>query len=384
MSLQDAFVAGVGFHPFGRFPDKTLKEISGHAALAALSDAALDPDGIDAVFCSNAYAGLLNGQESVRGETWMRTLGIGGIPIINVENACAGGGTAVYLATMAVRSGQFRRVLVVGAEKMYSGDTARAIAALATSSDIEFTQGIGMQFAAVDAIRVKKVMSEENIGEDALNWIASKSHANGALNPIAQFQKPMTPEEVGTSRMIADPVRLYMCSAISDGAAACVIAADGGTRKVRIAGSALASSPVRARQGKRSTAMRAAEACYAQAAVGPDAIDFAEVHDAVAPIELIYYRDLGFCPPGGVARFVAEERPALRGSMPFNPSGGINSRGHPVGATGVAQICELTLQISGDAGDRQLDRARRGIALNAGGWMGEDPAVNAIHILEAV
>ena len=384
MSLQDAFVTGVGFHPFGRFPDKTLKEIASQAALAALNDAGLDPDGVDAVFCSNAYAGLLNGQESVRGETWVRTLGIGGIPIINVENACAGGGTAVYLATMAVRSGQFSRVLVVGAEKMYSGDTAHAIAALATSSDIEFTQGIGMQFAAVDAIRVKKVMAEENIGEDALNWITSKSHNNGALNPNAHFQKPMTPEEVQASRMIADPVRLYMCSAISDGAAACVISSDRGNRKVRIAGSALASSPVRARQGNRSTAMRAAEACYRQAGVGPEAIDFAEVHDAVAPIELIYYRDLGFCAPGEVARFVAEERSALGGSMPFNPSGGINSRGHPVGATGIAQICELTLQLSGDAGKRQLDRARRGLALNAGGWMGEDPAVNAVHILEVV
>jgi acetyl-CoA acetyltransferase len=384
MAFHDAFVIGVGFHPFGRFPDKTLKEIAGHAALAALNDAGLDPAGVDAVFCSNAYAGLLNGQESVRGETWMRAIGIGGIPIINIENACAGGGTAVYLATMAVRSGHYRRVLVVGAEKMYSGDTARAIAALATSSDIEFTQGIGMQFAAVDAIRVKKVMAEEGVGEDALNWITSKSHNNGALNPIAQFQMPMTPQEVQASRMIADPVRLYMCSAISDGAAACVIAADQGKRNVRIAGSALASSPVRARQGNRSTAMRAAEACYAQAGVRPAAIDFAEVHDAVSPIELVYYRDLGFCAPGEVARFVEEERPALRGSMPFNPSGGINSRGHPVGATGVAQICELTLQISGDADQRQLDRARRGLALNAGGWMGEDPAVNAVHILEAV
>jgi acetyl-CoA acetyltransferase len=226
-------------------------------------------------------------------------------------------------------------------------------------------------------------MAEENVGENALNWITSKSHYNGSLNPIAQFRKPMTAEEVRGSRMIADPLRLYMCSAISDGAAACIVSAEPGRRKVRIAGSALASSPIRVRQGDLSTGKRASAASYRQAGVGPKDIDFAEVHDAVSPIELIYYRDLGFCAPGDVARFVAEEKPALHGTVPFNPSGGINARGHPVGATGVAQICELVLQISGDAGQRQLRKARRGLALNAGGWMGEDPAVNAVHILEA-
>lgn len=381
--MSEAFITGVGFHPFGRIPHKTLKEIAATAALAALDDAGTDPDGIDAAFCANAYAGLLNNQESVRGGTWMRSIGVGSIPVVNVENACAGGGTALHLATLAVRSGVYRRVLVVGAEKMFSGDTARAIAALATSSDTEFTSGIGLQFSAVDAIRVKKVMTEENVGSDALDWITVKSHANGALNPICQFQKPMTLEEVRTSRMIADPLRLYMCSAISDGAAAVVVSAEPGRRRVRIAASALASSPVRARQGDASTAMRAASKAYAAANLRPSDIDFFEVHDAVSPIELYYYKALGVCEHGEVARFVAEEKPALHGAVPFNPSGGINSRGHPVGATGVAQVCELVLQISGDAGQRQLKRARRGLSLNSGGWMGDDPAVNAVHILEA-
>lgn len=381
---HEAHVTGVGFHKFGRFPEKTLKQIAADAALAALTDAGVSPDDIDAVICANAYAGLLNGQESVRGQTWMRSIGFGGIPIINVENACASGGTAVYIATMSVRCGQFERVLVVGAEKMYSGDTSSAIAALSTSSDIEFTQGIGMQFSAVDAIRLKKVMSEEGVETDALEWITAKSHSNGAQNPIAQFQKAITMQEVRDSRMIADPVRLYMCSAISDGAAACIIEAEPRRRRARITGSALATAPVRARQGSQSTAARVARACYGQAGVSAAEIDFAEVHDAVSPIEMVYYRDLGFCAPGEVARFVADESPALHGKVPFNPSGGINSRGHPVGATGIAQICELVLQLSGDAGTRQLSRARRGLALNAGGWMGEDPAVNAMHILEAI
>ncbi|MCZ7657141.1 MAG: thiolase family protein [Xanthobacteraceae bacterium] len=381
--MSDAYVAGVGFHPFGRFPEKTLKEIAAQAVLAALDDSALDPDGIDAAFCANAYAGLLTGQESVRGETWLRSVGIGGVPIINVENACAGGGAALHLATIAVRSGTYRRVLVVGAEKMFTGDTGRAIAALATSSDIEVTGGIGMQFAAVDAIRVKQLMAEEKLGDDALEWVTVKNHDNGALNPIAQFRKPMTAQDVRNSRMIAEPLRLYMCSAISDGAAACVVSAEPSRRRVRIIGSGAACAPVRARQGEVSTARRAVKKAYDDAGVGPSDIGVVEVHDAVSPLELVYYRELGFCAPGEVGRFVAEERTLRTGPIPFNPSGGINSRGHPVGATGIAQVCELVLQLSGEAGARQIAPTRRGLALNAGGWIGDDPAFNAVHILEA-
>lgn len=380
--MTDAYVVGFGFHPFGRFPDKTLKQLAAQAALAALDDAGIGQDGIDAVFCSNAYAGLLSGQESVRGETWARTMGIGGVPVVNVENACAGGGTAVHLATLAVRSGAYRRVLVIGAEKM-SGDTPKAVAALATSSDIEVTGGIGMQFSAVDAMRVSKVMREEGLDDRALNWVTAKNHDNGVLNPIAQFRAPMSAEDVARSRMIAEPLRLYMCSAISDGAAACVISAARSAGSARIAASALASSPVRVRQGNVSTAKLAARKAYDEAGVRPSDIDLVEVHDAVAPIELIYYRDLGFCEPGEVARFVASGAPALRGARPFNTSGGINARGHPVGATGIAQIGEIFLQLAGRAGERQIARARRGMTHNAGGWMGDDPAVNAIHILEA-
>lgn len=380
--MTEAYVAGFGFHPFGRFPDKTLKQIAAQAVLAALDDAGVGQDDIDAVFCSNAYAGLLNGQESVRGETWVRAAGIGGVPVVNVENACAGGGTAVHLATLAVRSGAYRRVLVIGAEKMF-GDTPKAVAALATSSDIEVTGGIGMQFSAVDAMRVSKVMREEGLDERALNWVTAKNHDNGVLNPIAQFRAPMSAEDVAGSRMIAEPLRLYMCSAISDGAAACVISSTRSAGSARIAASALASSPIRVRQGNVSTAKLAVRKAYDEAGVKPSDIDLVEVHDAVAPIELIYYRDLGFCEPGEVARFVASGAPALRGARPFNTSGGINARGHPVGATGIAQIGEIFLQVTGRAGKRQIARARRGMTHNAGGWMGDDPAVNAIHILEA-
>ena len=204
------------------------------------------------------------------------------------------------------------------------------------------------------------------------------------MNPIAQFRKPLSLQDVRNSRMIADPLRLYMCSAISDGAAACVVSSEPGNQRVRVAASAASSSPVRARQGEVSTAELASRKAYDQSGLKPEDIDFVEVHDAVSPMELVYYRDLGFCERGAVARFVADGRPALKGSRPFNTSGGINSRGHPVAATGIAQIIEIVQQLRGEAGGRQLQSPRRGMALNAGGWIGDDPAFNAVHILESV
>jgi acetyl-CoA acetyltransferase len=376
------YVRGVGFHPFGKHPGKSLKQLAATAALDALDDAGVDVRSIEAAFCGNAYAGLLTGQESIRGQTWLRTIGFSRAALFNVENACASGGSAVHLACLGVASGAYDEVLVVGAEKMFVNDTAKTLSALATSADTEVMSNIGMQFAAVDAIRVKEVMEAEGVDDTALEWITSKNHDNGVHNPMAQFRKPMTVEQVRASRMIADPIRLFMCSAISDGAAAVVLSSKPGRGAVKMRASAVASSPMRSRDGDHPTPALAADAAYAQAGLGPKDLDFAEVHDAVSPAELMYYRELGFCKKGEVAQFVREKRSALNGSMPVNPSGGLSSRGHPVGATGVAQIVELALQLRGDAGGCQVKDARIGLAHNAGGWIGEDPAVCVVHILE--
>jgi len=383
MQGRSVYVRGLGFHPFGRHPGKTLKEIATTAALAALDDAGLDVRKVQAAFCGNAYAGVLTGQESIRGETWLRTIGLGRAAVFNVENACASGGSAVHLASLGVASGAYDEVLVVGAEKMFVNDTAKTLTALATSADIEVMSNIGMQFAAVDAIRVLEVMDEEGVDESALEWITVKSHDNGVHNPIAQYRKAITAEQVRASRMIADPIRLLMCSAISDGAAAVVLSSAPGRGAVKIRASAVASSPVRVRDGNRPTPALAADAAYGQAGLGPEDVDFAEVHDAVSPAELMYYRELGFCKEGELLKFVREKRSAIGGPIPVNPSGGLNSRGHPVGATGVAQIAELTKQLRGDAGGCQVPGARIGLAHNAGGWVGDDPAVCVVHILEA-
>ncbi|MGE0314448.1 MAG: thiolase family protein [Lautropia sp.] len=383
MNGRSVYVRGVGYHPFGRHPGTSLKQLAATAALAALDDAGLSCTEVDAAFCANAYAGMLNGQESIRGETWLRTIGFGKVAVFNVENACASGGSAVHLASLAIAAGAYDDVLVLGAEKMFVNDTARTLAALATSADTEVMSNIGMQFVAVDAIRVKEVMASEGLDDSALEWVAAKNHDNGVHNPMAQFRKPMTMEQVRASRMISDPIRLFMCSAISDGAAAVVLSSRPGRGGVRVRASAVASSPVRARDGAKPTPALAAEAAYAQAGLGPADLDFAEVHDAVAPAELMYYHELGFCKAGEVGRFVRERRSALDGAFPVNPSGGLSARGHPVGATGVAQIAELALQLRGDAHGRQVQGARLALAHNAGGWIGEDPAVCVVHILQS-
>lgn len=382
MNGRHVYINGLGFHPFGRFPDTSLKSLAATAALGALDDAGIGVADLDAAFCANAYSGLLNGQESIRGETWLRGIGVGATPVMNVENACASGSTAVHLACMGVASGNYDTVLVVGAEKMFVHDTGRTLAALANSADTEVMGNIGMQFSAVDAIRVREMMAQEDVGADAFEWITMKNHNHAVSNPIAQYRKPISMEQVRASRMIADPIRLLMCSAISDGAAALVISSKPGRGGVRVRASALTSSPWRLTPDALPGPTLAADKAYAQAGIGPADLDLAEVHDAVSPAELMHYRELRFCEEGAVARFVAERASALGGRLPVNTSGGLNSRGHPVGATGVAQLIELTLQLRGDAGPRQVQGARLALAHNSGGWIGEDPAVSAVHILE--
>jgi acetyl-CoA acetyltransferase len=383
MNGRDVFVAGIGYHPFGRFPETSLKTLAATAALAALDDAGIGVRDLDAAFCANAYAGLLNGQESIRGETWLRGIGLGGTPVVNVENACASGSTAAHLACLGVAGGQYDTVLVVGAEKMFVGDTGRTLAALANSADTEVMGQIGLQFSAVDAIRVREMMAEEDVGAEAFEWVTMKNHDHAASNPIAQYRKPVSMEQVRASRMIADPIRLLMCSAISDGAAAIVVSCRPGRGRVRVRASALASSPWRLSPDALPGPTLAADKAYAAAGVEPSDVQLAEVHDAVSPAELMHVRELRLCGHGEVARLVAEKATALGGRLPVNTSGGLNSRGHPVGATGVAQLVELTLQLRGDAGARQVSGARLALAHNSGGWVGEDPAVSAVHILES-
>ncbi|WP_028922677.1 thiolase family protein [Pseudonocardia acaciae] len=383
--IDDVEVLGAGMHEFGRFPDRSLKDLGGVAVRRALDDAGVGLGDIDAVYSANSLAGLITGQEQIRGQTVVRDVGLEGVPVVNVENACASGSTAFREAVMAVAAGFARVVLVVGHEKMYHADRTRALEALRSASDLEVTAGLGLQFTAVYAMRLRARLDDGSLTLDDLAAATVKSHAAGARNPYAQHRKEVTADEVLASRMIADPLTLPMCSSISDGAAAVIVARRGavpglqGRTSVRVRASALRTSK---QTDGRSVASRTAADAYDQSGVGPEDVDVLEVHDAMAPGELLYYEHLGLCPEGEGARLLRDGVTGPGGAHEVNPSGGLSSRGHPVGATGVAQIAELTWQLRGQAEQRQVDGARIALAQNSGGWADGDSAVCAIHVLE--
>lgn len=372
-------IIGVGMTPFGKQPERSLRDLAQAAASAALQDAALDVSQIDAVFASNSAAGLLTGQESVRGQVSLKAIGLAGMPIFNIENACASGSSALHLAVQYVRAGTARCVLAIGYEKMVVDDRSLPMRALEACSDIEElaelkarlgpdaeNRSIFMDFYAE---KVRAYFDRTGAGPHHLAWIAAKNHSNGARNPQAQFQVEQSVESVLASRPIVEPLTLMMCSPISDGAAAIVVAdpkwiAEEGLDGPAITATGMATDSL-ATTGSQMAALAAHT--YSQAGITANDIDVAEVHDATAAGELFEYENLGLAPPGEGWRLTESGEVALGGRVPVNPSGGLLARGHPIGATGVAQLCELTWQLRGTAGGRQVAGARIAVAQCAGG-----------------
>lgn len=385
--MTEVAVLGVGMHPFGRYPDASLKDLARVAVVRALDDAQLEVKDVEAVYSANGMAGLLQGQEQIRGQSVLREVGLERVPVVNVENACASGSSAFREAVLAVRAGAADVVLAVGFEKMFVDDTQRTLSALESAADIDVVGGLGLQFTAVYAMRLRKRLDDGSITLDDLADVAVKSHHNGSLNPYAQYRQEVTREEVLASRPIADPLTLLMCSAMSDGAAAAIVArgdlAPHGERpRVLVRASAATSGFTTDGSREPSASELAAGLAYEQAGFGPDNIDVAEVHDAMAPGELLYYEHLGFCEYGAAAELFRSGATQLDGRIPVNPSGGLSSRGHPVGATGLAQIAELTWQLRGDGGARQAGEPRVALAQNSGGWLEGESAACNVHILE--
>ncbi|HKP17912.1 MAG TPA: beta-ketoacyl synthase N-terminal-like domain-containing protein [Gaiellaceae bacterium] len=379
-------IAGVGMHRFGRFPDASLKDLTRVAVANALDDAGLGVKDIEAVYAANAMGGLLQGQEQIRGQAALRDIGLERVPIVNVENACASGSSALREAVLAIKAGETDVALAVGFEKMFVGDRDRSLGALETAADVEIVRELGIQFTAVYAMRLRKLLDAGKLEHRHLVDVTIKSHRNGALNPYAQFQDGVTAEQVESSTRIADPLTLLMCSAICDGAAAAILARRGvlDTRKdtIGVRATAATSGFTRISDDEPATATVCAEKAYERAGLGPEDIDVAEVHDAMAPGELLYYEQLGFCEPGGAGELLESGATEIGGKIAVNPSGGLCSRGHPVGATGLAQIAELVWQLRGEAGPRQAGRPRIALAQNSGGWLSGESAACNVTILE--
>jgi acetyl-CoA acetyltransferase len=378
---RTAYIRGVGMHPFGRFPDVSLRQMTAVAVGAALDDAGLSPDQIEAAYFANSLGGVLNGQEAIRGEVNLHHAGISEIPIVNVENACASGSTALWNAIRLVWSGEVETALAVGAEKLFVGDTGRTLAALRMATDVEMTQGQALQFTAMYAMRLQEYVQSGLLTERHLAEITIKNQRNGALNPYAQFGADLTEEEVLAARRIAGPLTIPMIAGISDGAAAAVVSSTPhADASIAVRASILATGGVDGLN--EGVVRRAISQAYESADIGPADLDVVEVHDTTAPIEFLYYEDLGLCARGKAGAYFDSGATQLGGATPVNPSGGLTARGHPVGATGLAQIAELVWQLRGQAGERQVHESRLALSQNSGGWLDGDTAVCSVHVLE--
>jgi len=385
--VEQIAIIGAGMHPFGRFPKASLKDLARVAVVQALDDAGLGTKDVQAVYSANGMAGLLQGQEQIRGQSVLRDVGIERVPFVNIENACASGSTAFREAVMGIRAGAVDVALVVGFEKMFVQDRDRALNALETAADLDVVGGLGLQFTAIYAMRLRKRLDDGSLLPRHLVDVTIKSHYHGSLNPYAQYQRTVTAEEVINARPVADPLTLLMCSAISDGAAAVVLARGDAVHqsekpRVVVRASAAGSGFTRVDDDEPSMSTVCAGRAYDEAGVGPEDIDVAECHDAMAPGELLYYEQLGFCPAGCAGEFLDSGATSLSGSVAFNPSGGLCSRGHPVGATGIAQLVELYWQLQGRADQRQIYQPRLALAQNSGGWLEGESAATNVHILE--
>lgn len=404
-----AIVAGVGMTDFGKHLDRSLKNLAGEAIGAALQDAGLESRDLQAAWMGNSAAGVISGQVCVRGQTVLRSLGIGRIPVINVENACATAATAFQQAAAMVENGVYDVVLACGFEKLYSEDKRKTFAVFSGAIDVE---AAGEVMAAIAREKRKaslpedteealasrslfvdlyvgwalKLMREYNVSQTNLAQVSSKNSFHGSLNPKAQYRDEISVEDVLRAREVAWPLTLPMCSPIGDGAAAALLVSEKKARQLGI------GSPVRVEahslfsgwdyeDDEPGVAEAAASDFYEQAGIGPDDLDLVELHDASAASELLYYHYLGLCSKDQVVSFIESGATRLGGRIPVNTSGGLMRKGHPIGATGIAQIVELVTQLRGQAGPRQVEGARTALAENGGGFIGRDAAALALTLL---
>jgi len=384
--MREVAVIGTGLVTFGEMWSKSLRTLWVEAALNALEDAGVDK--VDGITVGCMSPGLFNGQEHLA-SLLADELGMAGVPAMRVESACASGGLALRAGFAEVAAGLADVVLVTGVEKMTDVDGADATYALGTAADQDWEGFHGITFPGLYAMLARIHMQQFGTTREQLAKVAVKNHANGLLNSHAQYHLKVSVDDVLSSTLVADPLRLLDCSPITDGAAALVITTLerarelGGDRPlVKITGSGLATDSIalanRGDLAELRAVRLAAERAYAMAGRSPREIHLAEVHDCFTIAEILAVEALGFFDRGGGGPAVDRGLTSLGGKIPVNPSGGLKAKGHPVGATGVAQVVELVTQLRGEAGQRQVEGARVGLAQNMGGSGGS----SVVHILE--
>jgi acetyl-CoA acetyltransferase len=382
MIMRDVYIIGAGMTQFGKHLERSLRDLGREACLIAMQDARVKPKEIEAGYCGNALAPAIQGETGV-GQNVFWEVGISGIPIVNMENACASGSTALREGWMAVAGGFYDVVMVTGVEK--------AVMPKGTMLNVgagELETKLGEVFPGYFATIAQKHMERFGTTREQMAQVSVKNHLHGALNPYAQFQKKFTVEEVLNSPMIADPLTLYSCCPNSDGAAALVLcskerAKKANGRAIRIAASVLATGTYDNQRDITNwdVEIRAAQQAYKMASLGPKDLNVVEVHDAFTICEILHYEGLGLCPFGEGGRLIDEKATELGGRIPVNPSGGLLSKGHPVGASGVAQVVEIVWHLRGEAGERQVLGAKVGLADMMGGNKEGDTRACTVHIL---
>jgi acetyl-CoA acetyltransferase len=412
--MGDVFVIGTGMIRFNKYPQGSVRGMAREAVELVLKDAGLTRDDIQAAYVSNTFWGMFANQHSIRGEVMLWDMGMDRIPIVNCENACAGASTALYLGYTAIRAGMFDVVLALGSEKITHENKALSLGAYATCMDVEnFAEHLKMFeelsrrftvkmpdgqsppgegrsiFMDAYAMGARWHMSTYGSTQRQLAVICSKNHLHGSLNPLAQYQSTMSVEEVMADRPVAYPLTRAMCAPVGDGAAAAILCSASYLRKlenarpVRVRASVLGSGMHRDIDGP-DIGERLSRQAYDMAGLGPEDIHLAELHDATAYGELHQTEAMGFCRPGEGGILAESGATTLGGRLPVNTSGGLECRGHPIGASGLAQIHEVVTQLRGEAGKRQVQGARIALTENGGGNLGVEEASMTIHIFEKV
>ncbi|KVZ28715.1 thiolase [Burkholderia cepacia] len=410
--MSNIYIAGIAMTVFGRHPDRSLDDLAREALQRALRDAGCHADAIRAAFYAGITNGPLQGQLSIPGQVVFSKIGLEGIPVFNVENACASGSTAVHLAVRQLQSGACDVALALGAEKMNVADKAKSFALFEAGWDVSRVDenfatlarlGEGIEpppgseserpysrFMKIYAAMCRHHMHTYGTTQRQIAAVSAKNHGHSVHNPYSQFRQPFTIDEVLAAAPITYPITLPMCAPLSDGAAATILCTEEGlarigadrSRCIRIAASVIRSfTRRRIDEPHKHIGRLAALQAYEQAGVGPEDMDVAEVHDASAMGEIIQTENLGFVPLGEGGPAAERGEFTFGGRIPINTSGGLESKGHPLGATGIGQLYELVTQLRGEAGARQVDGARHAIQENGGGLQGIEEAALAIHIL---
>jgi len=378
--VTDVYVLGVGMTQFGKHPDKTAADLGASSLTEAIADAGIDPRLVEAAYCGHVFQGMVTGQRI------LAQVGLAGLPLSNVENACSSGATAIREASLAIRAGEHDVVAAIGTEHL----TNRFAGAL-TPDKSDPEAAVGATMPGVYAMRARRYMEEFGMTREQLAMVAVKNKQNAAMNPLAHFRKTITVDDVLASRPIADPLNLLDCSPVTDGSATAILVSGdvaerlGNGRAIRLAASTLRTGTVDVEPTSMTfepLTRDTANDAFERAGVGPGDVDFAEVHDCFSIAEVLRVEGLGLFPQGEYPAAVERGEASLGGRLPVNPSGGLLGKGHPLGGTGVAQVVEVVRQLRGEAGDRQIEGARVGLAHCRGGKaVGIEGAACTVQIL---